>query len=55
MSAWPSPSPIKPNPDRNGPIHTECKKSTMLCPLHLKLKHVAPSTTGKQLLACEKP
>ena len=25
LSDWPSPSPIKPNPDRNGPIHTECK------------------------------
>ena len=25
MSNWPSPSPIKPNPERNGPIHTECK------------------------------
>ena len=23
LSDWPSPSPIKPNPDRNGPIHTE--------------------------------
>ena len=23
---WPSPSPIKTNPDRNGPIHTKCKK-----------------------------
>ena len=22
---WPSPSPIKPNPGRNVPIHTECK------------------------------
>ena len=26
MSNWPSQSPIKPNPDRNFPIHTECKK-----------------------------
>ena len=26
LSNWPSPSPIKPNLDRNGPIHTECKK-----------------------------
>ena len=25
LSDWPSPSPIKPNPDINGPIHTECK------------------------------
>ena len=25
MVDWPSPSPIKPNPKRNGPIHTECK------------------------------
>ena len=25
LSEWPSPSPIKPNPERNGPIHTECK------------------------------
>ena len=25
MSDWPSPSPIKPNPDRKGPINTECK------------------------------
>ena len=25
MSDWPSPSPIKPNPERNGHIHTECK------------------------------
>ena len=23
LSYWPSPSPIKPNPGRNGPIHTE--------------------------------
>ena len=26
LSDWPSPSQIKPNPNRNGPIHTECKK-----------------------------
>ena len=26
LSDWPSPSPIKPNSERNGPIHTECKK-----------------------------
>ena len=25
LSDWPSPSPIKPNPDTNVPIHTECK------------------------------
>ena len=25
LSNWPSPSPIKPNPEINGPIHTECK------------------------------
>ena len=25
LSDWPSPSPIKPNPERNGLIHTECK------------------------------
>ena len=25
LSDWPSPSTIKPNPKRNGPIHTECK------------------------------
>ena len=25
LSDWPSSSPIKPNPKRNGPIHTECK------------------------------
>ena len=25
LSDWPSPSPIKPNPDINGPIHTKCK------------------------------
>ena len=25
LSDWPSPSPIKPNPERNGPIHTDCK------------------------------
>ena len=25
LSDWPSPSPIKPNPERNVPIHTECK------------------------------
>ena len=25
MRYWPSPSPIKPNPKRNRPIHTECK------------------------------
>ena len=25
LSDWPSPSPIKPNPNRNGHIHTECK------------------------------
>ena len=25
LSDWNSPSPIKPNPERNGPIHTECK------------------------------
>ena len=25
LSDWPSPSPIKPNPNINGPIHTECK------------------------------
>ena len=24
LSDWPSPSPIKPNPERNVPIHTEC-------------------------------
>ena len=33
LSYWPSPSPIKPNPDRNGPIHTECKKSEICFPL----------------------
>ena len=26
LGNWPSPSPIKPNHDRNGPIHMECKK-----------------------------
>ena len=26
LSDWPSPSPIKANPERNGPIHTECQK-----------------------------
>ena len=25
LSDWPTPIPIKPNPDRNGPIKTECK------------------------------
>ena len=25
LSDWPSPKPMKPNPKRNGPIHTECK------------------------------
>ena len=25
LSNWPSPSPIKPNIEINGPIHTECK------------------------------
>ena len=25
LSYWNSPSPIKPNPERNGPIHTKCK------------------------------
>ena len=25
LGDWSSPSPIKPNPDRNSPIHTECK------------------------------
>ena len=25
MSDWPSPGPIKPNSERNGPIHMECK------------------------------
>ena len=25
LSDWPSPSQIKPNTERNGPIHTECK------------------------------
>ena len=26
LSDWPSPNPIKPNPNINGPIHMECKK-----------------------------
>ena len=25
LTDWPSPSPKKPNPERKGPIHTECK------------------------------
>ena len=25
LSDWPSPSPLKPNPESNGPIHTDCK------------------------------
>ena len=25
LSDWPSPSPIKPNPEITGPIHIECK------------------------------
>ena len=25
LNDWPSPSPIKLNPDRNGSIHTECE------------------------------
>ena len=25
LSDWSSPTPIKPNPKRNGPIHTDCK------------------------------
>ena len=25
LSGWPLPSPIKQNPEINGPIHTECK------------------------------
>ena len=26
LSDWPSPRPIKPNPERNAPIYTKCKK-----------------------------
>ena len=25
LSDWPSPNPMKPNPKRNGPMHTQCK------------------------------
>ena len=52
FSDWPSPSPIKPNPERNGPIHS-VKQSENLCPIQRKLKHVVPSTTEKQLSACD--
>ena len=49
---WPSLSPIKPNSEINGPYTRSVKQSEICCPLQRKLKHVAPSTTGKQLLAC---
>ena len=37
---WPSSSPIKPSPERNRPIHTECKKYVMSYPQQLRLKYV---------------
>ena len=33
LSNWPSPSPIKPNPARNDPIHAECKTNLKICVL----------------------
>ena len=39
MRDWPSPSPIKPNPERNGTIHTECKK------IHIVVSSAAEAKT----------
>ena len=55
LSDWPSPIPIKTNPERNGPCTRSVKQSVTLSPHHLKLKRVAPSTTGKNLSVCDQP
>ena len=55
---WPSPSPIKPNPEINRPTHTECKKirnalslgaeaETCVQPVLITLDHKQPATPLK--------
>ena len=52
LSDWPSLSPINPNPKRNIPIRTECKK---ILNVVSSASETEPLTIGKQLSACYLP
>ena len=49
---WHSASPKTPTPIEMDQYTKSVKLSAMLCPPHLKLKHVLPSTTVKQTSTC---
>ena len=52
---WPSPSPIKPNPKINGPIHTECKTIHNVVSSAAEAETCGTFINGKQLLECWQP
>ena len=47
LSDWPSPSLIKPNPERNGPKHTECKKILDIVSSESEAETCGTSNNGK--------
>ena len=44
---WPPPRPIKPNPERNGHIHTECKKTLNVVSLAAESETCRTLNNGK--------
>ena len=55
LSDWPSPSPIKPNPDRNGHIHTECKKICNVVSLESEAKTCGNFNNVKTAIGMQQP
>ena len=47
MRDWPSPIPIKPNPERNGTIHTECKTIHNVVPSAAETETCGTFNNGK--------
>ena len=55
LSYLPSPSPIKTNPERNGRIHTECKKIHNVLSSAAEAEICGTFNNIKQISACNKP
>ena len=52
---WPSTSPIKPNPDRNKPIHRKCKKIHNIVSSSDEAETCGTFNNRKHILECDQP
>ena len=53
LSEWPSPHPIKPNPKRKDPIHTECKTIHNIVSSAAEVKTCGTLNNGKTAIGMQ--